>query len=166
MSLILNMNDIISDRGPQFISHVWKHLWRCLKISCKLSSGYHHKLTEKPNTQIKCSNNIFDASSIINKMIGVIFYTFPRLHTTTWYTLLPKLPLSWPTLATTLDGVSEIFSRCHEILVRCIRKVKNMMRSMQIDIVLSVMFRLLIEYGCFVITSRLPNRVLSSIVNG
>jgi hypothetical protein len=34
-------NDIISDRGPQFIPKFWKHLLKILKISRKLSSSYH-----------------------------------------------------------------------------------------------------------------------------
>ena len=33
--------DIISDRGPQFISKFWKHILKLLRISAKLSSGYH-----------------------------------------------------------------------------------------------------------------------------
>ena len=42
-------NDIISDCGPQFISHFWKHLWAGLKISCKLSLAYHPQTEHKPN---------------------------------------------------------------------------------------------------------------------
>ena len=34
-------NDIISDRGPQFISKFWQHMLEILKISPKLSSSYH-----------------------------------------------------------------------------------------------------------------------------
>ena len=34
-------NSIISDRGPQFVSKFWKHLFKMLKVSCNLSSGYH-----------------------------------------------------------------------------------------------------------------------------
>ena len=32
-------DDIISDRGPQFISKFWKHMFKLLHISVKLSSG-------------------------------------------------------------------------------------------------------------------------------
>ena len=38
------LDDIISNRGPQFISHSWKHLWIGLKISYKLSSTYHPQI--------------------------------------------------------------------------------------------------------------------------
>ena len=34
-------NDIISDRGPQFISKFWKSLFQLLKVQINLSSGYH-----------------------------------------------------------------------------------------------------------------------------
>ena len=34
-------DSIISDRGPQFVSKFWKHLFKMLKVSCNLSSGYH-----------------------------------------------------------------------------------------------------------------------------
>ncbi|KAI2661031.1 Transposon Tf2-9 polyprotein [Labeo rohita] len=32
---------IVSDRGPQFISHVWKAFFKLLGVSINLSSGYH-----------------------------------------------------------------------------------------------------------------------------
>ena len=35
------LDDIISDRGPQFISKFWRHIFKILHSSCKLSSGYH-----------------------------------------------------------------------------------------------------------------------------
>jgi transposase InsO family protein len=34
-------DNIISDRGPQFVSKFWKHLFNMLKVTCNLSSGYH-----------------------------------------------------------------------------------------------------------------------------
>ena len=34
-------DNIVSDRGPQFISKFWRHLLSLLKISCNLSSSYH-----------------------------------------------------------------------------------------------------------------------------
>ena len=32
---------IISDRGPQYVSIFWKHLFKKLKVTHNLSSGYH-----------------------------------------------------------------------------------------------------------------------------
>ena len=49
-------NDIISDRGPQFISKFWKHLLEMLKVSCKLSSSYHPQSdgqTERTNQTLE-----------------------------------------------------------------------------------------------------------------
>ena len=49
-------DDIISDRGPQFISKFWKHLCAMLKVSCKLSSGYHPQTngkTERTNQTLE-----------------------------------------------------------------------------------------------------------------
>ena len=34
-------DSIINDRGPQFVSKFWKHLFKMLKVTCNLSSGYH-----------------------------------------------------------------------------------------------------------------------------
>ena len=34
-------NDIVSDRGPQFISKFWKSLFQLLKVQINLSSRYH-----------------------------------------------------------------------------------------------------------------------------
>ena len=34
-------DSIISDCGPQFVSVFWKHLFKMLKVTCNLSSGYH-----------------------------------------------------------------------------------------------------------------------------
>ncbi len=42
--------DIISDRGPQLISHVWKAFLKLLGISVSLSSGYH----PQTNGQTEC----------------------------------------------------------------------------------------------------------------
>ncbi|KAI2645607.1 Transposon Tf2-9 polyprotein [Labeo rohita] len=33
--------EIVSDQGPQFISHVWKAFFKLLGVSVNLSSGYH-----------------------------------------------------------------------------------------------------------------------------
>jgi hypothetical protein len=49
-------SDIISDRGPQFISKFWKHLLEMLKVSCKLSSSYHPQSdgqTERTNQTLE-----------------------------------------------------------------------------------------------------------------
>uniref|UniRef100_A0A8B9HPR9 Gypsy retrotransposon integrase-like protein 1 n=1 Tax=Astyanax mexicanus TaxID=7994 RepID=A0A8B9HPR9_ASTMX len=61
--------DIVSDRGPQFISQVWSAFMNRLGISVSLSSGYHPQSNgqcERMNQvlgkflRIYCSNNIHD----------------------------------------------------------------------------------------------------------
>ena len=37
-------DNIISDGGPQFISKFWKHLFKMLKVTFNLSSGYHPQM--------------------------------------------------------------------------------------------------------------------------
>ncbi|KAK3509394.1 hypothetical protein QTP70_033161 [Hemibagrus guttatus] len=44
--------DIVSDRGPQFTSRVWRSLCEQLGISVSLSSGYH----PQSNGQVECLN--------------------------------------------------------------------------------------------------------------
>ena len=49
-------DDILSDRGPQFISTFWKHLFGLLQIDCKLSSSYHPETdgqTERTNQTLE-----------------------------------------------------------------------------------------------------------------
>ena len=32
---------IVSDRDRRFTSHFWRHLWKTLKVSLRMSSAYH-----------------------------------------------------------------------------------------------------------------------------
>ena len=46
----------ISDRGPQFVSKFWKHLFKLLKVTCNLSSCYHPQTdgqAERTNQMLK-----------------------------------------------------------------------------------------------------------------
>ncbi len=45
--------DIVSDRGPQFISHVWKAFLKLLGISVSLSSGYHPQTNGQTERKIQ-----------------------------------------------------------------------------------------------------------------
>ncbi|KAI2646020.1 Transposon Tf2-6 polyprotein [Labeo rohita] len=49
--------EIVSDRGPQFISHVWKAFFKLLGVSVNLSSGYHPQTngqTERKIQELGC----------------------------------------------------------------------------------------------------------------
>jgi hypothetical protein len=63
------LDNIISDRNLQFISHVYKHLCDGLQI---LTNSFQHiilKLIVKQSVQIKYLSSMFDASLVINKII-------------------------------------------------------------------------------------------------
>jgi len=47
---------IVSDRGPQFASHFWRHLCSCLKIDTRLSTAFHPQTdgqTERVNVVVE-----------------------------------------------------------------------------------------------------------------
>ncbi|KAL0152618.1 hypothetical protein M9458_052341 [Cirrhinus mrigala] len=54
--------EIVSDRGPQFISHVWKAFFKLLGISVNLSSGYHTQINSQ--TERKIQELVLDQPSI------------------------------------------------------------------------------------------------------
>ncbi|KAI2647229.1 Transposon Tf2-9 polyprotein [Labeo rohita] len=45
--------EIVSDRGPQFISHVWKAFFKQLGVSVNLSSGYHPQTNGQTERKIQ-----------------------------------------------------------------------------------------------------------------
>ncbi|KAI2646180.1 Transposon Tf2-8 polyprotein [Labeo rohita] len=45
--------EIVSDRGPQFTSHVWKAFFKLLGISVNLSSGYHPQTNGQTERKIQ-----------------------------------------------------------------------------------------------------------------
>ncbi|KAI2643793.1 Transposon Tf2-9 polyprotein [Labeo rohita] len=45
--------EIVSDRGPQFISHVWKAFFKSLGVSVHLSSGYHPQTNGQTERKIQ-----------------------------------------------------------------------------------------------------------------
>ncbi|KAL0195461.1 hypothetical protein M9458_009033, partial [Cirrhinus mrigala] len=45
--------EIVSDRGLQFISHVWKAFFKLLGVSVNLSSGYHPQTNGQTETKIQ-----------------------------------------------------------------------------------------------------------------
>ena len=49
-------DNIINDRGPQFVSKFWKHLFKMLKVTCNLSSDYH----PQKYGQAKCTNQTLE----------------------------------------------------------------------------------------------------------
>ncbi len=62
--------DIVSDRGPQFISRVWKNFLKLLGVTVSLSSGYH------PQTNGQTERKIQE--------IGRFLWTFCHGHQHSW----------------------------------------------------------------------------------
>ncbi len=62
--------DIVSDRGPQFISRVWKNFLKLLGVTVSLSSGYH------PQTNGQTERKIQE--------IGRFLQTFCHGHQHSW----------------------------------------------------------------------------------
>ncbi|KAK3516483.1 hypothetical protein QTP70_018758 [Hemibagrus guttatus] len=62
--------DIVSDRGPQFTSRVWKAFLKCLGVTVSLSSGYH------PQTNGQTERKIQEVSRFLR--------TFCHDHQETW----------------------------------------------------------------------------------
>lgn len=55
--------DIISDRGPQFISRVWSAFFRLLGVSVSLSSGYHPQTNGQTERKIQRSKGLLSPES-------------------------------------------------------------------------------------------------------
>ncbi|KAL0202748.1 hypothetical protein M9458_000766, partial [Cirrhinus mrigala] len=49
----LDCIEIVSDRGPQFISHVWKAFFKLLGVTVNLSSGYHPQTNGQTERKIQ-----------------------------------------------------------------------------------------------------------------
>jgi transposase InsO family protein len=49
-------DDIILDRGPQFVSKFWRSLFEILKVDIKLSSTFH----PQTNGQTECVNQVLE----------------------------------------------------------------------------------------------------------
>ena len=73
---------VTSDHSPEFVSCFFRSLGKALDMTLHFTSGYHLKVTVKPNALIKLSSNTFVFSAIINKTIGVHFFPWPNLLTT------------------------------------------------------------------------------------
>lgn len=72
--------EIFSDRGPQFISQVWKHFLTALGAKLSLTSGYHpqsNEITEHMNQELEatCGCVISTKTSDWSQQIPWVEYT-------------------------------------------------------------------------------------------
>ena len=67
--------DIISDRGPQFVSHFWKQFFKLLQVEIKLSSAFH------PQTDGQTER--------VNQILEQYLRCFINYQQDNWYEFLP-----------------------------------------------------------------------------
>ncbi len=73
--------DVVSDRGPQFISKVWKVFFSLLGVTARLSSGYH------PQSNGQTERKIQEA--------GCFLRTFCHGHQNPWIQFLAVFIFYW-----------------------------------------------------------------------
>jgi hypothetical protein len=66
---------IVSDRGPQFVSHSWRHLYDCLGVKINLSSA-HHLQTD-------------GSTEVVNQVVEQYLCIYCSYHQDDWVWLLP-----------------------------------------------------------------------------
>lgn len=84
--------DIVSDRGPQFTSQIWKKFCRVLGASVSLSSGFH------PQTNGQCERADQDLESTLRCVTAS--------NPTSWATHLPWIEYAHDSLTSSATGVS------------------------------------------------------------
>uniref|UniRef100_A0AAQ4P737 Integrase catalytic domain-containing protein n=1 Tax=Gasterosteus aculeatus aculeatus TaxID=481459 RepID=A0AAQ4P737_GASAC len=105
--------DIVSDRGPQFISHVWKTFCSALGASVSLSSGFH----PQSNGQTERANQDLEAS----------LRCVAAQHPSSWAKPLPWIEYAQNSLTTSATGLSpfEVWSDAREALLRTTARNKE-----------------------------------------
>ncbi len=75
--------DIVSDRGPQFISHVWKAFFHLLGVTVSLSSGYHPQTNGQTERKIQELGR-YPSGHTARKIstAGAVFSRGPSMHRT------------------------------------------------------------------------------------
>lgn len=84
--------DIVSDRGPQFISRVWKAFCKALGATASLSSGYH----PQTNGQTERTNQDLEAA----------LRCMAEVNPTTWSSHLSWVEYAHNSLVSSATGVS------------------------------------------------------------
>jgi transposase InsO family protein len=91
-------DDIVSDRGTQFISKFWRSMFQILKVDIKLSSAFHPQTNGQTERVNQVLEQYLRATSTINKMIGLSIYRLPSLRTTIPFMLRLRKCHSSPTM--------------------------------------------------------------------
>ncbi|KAK5922946.1 hypothetical protein CgunFtcFv8_020167 [Champsocephalus gunnari] len=92
MNQVFRIRDIVSDRGPQFISAFWKEFCRLIGTTVSISSGYH----PQSNGQSECLNQELETT------LCCLVYQ----NQTTWSNHLTWVEFAHNTLPTAATGLS------------------------------------------------------------
>ncbi|KAI3355642.1 hypothetical protein L3Q82_004175 [Scortum barcoo] len=84
--------DVVSDRGPQFISRVWKEFCRGLGITVSFSSGFH------PQTNGQTERTNQDLESALRCVVSA--------NPSSWSSYLPWVEYSHNSLTSSATGLS------------------------------------------------------------
>ncbi len=74
--------DIVSDRGPQFISRVWRAFFNLLGVSVSLTSGYHPQSMARLSGRSRTLGGIFGVSATRTNTAGTVSSHGPSMHRT------------------------------------------------------------------------------------
>uniref|UniRef100_A0A8C1KNU4 Gypsy retrotransposon integrase-like protein 1 n=1 Tax=Cyprinus carpio TaxID=7962 RepID=A0A8C1KNU4_CYPCA len=84
-------SDVVSDRGPQFMSQFWKEFCRLIGASVSLSSGFH----PQTNGQAECTNQI----------VGRLLRSLAFRNPSSWSEQLPWAEYAHNSLPTSATGL-------------------------------------------------------------
>ena len=161
--------DIISDRGPQFISKFWKHLLESLRISCKLSSSYHPQTdgqTERTNQTLeqylRCFIN-YQQDDWVDFLHMAEFAYNNSVHSSTGYTPFfantgchPRWTVlehpetsNNPAVEDRLLNLHEIHTKIHEHLVHAQAMYKKARSMMLLFVWTSLNICIFIQYSTY-----------------
>ncbi len=96
--------DIVSDRGPQFISRVWRGFLRLLGVSVSLSSGYHPQTNGQTERKIQeigrylraCTSGQLEPVSTLGRVCPE--FAMPGNHRTHPVPVCPGIPTTFVSL--------------------------------------------------------------------
>ena len=89
--------DVVSDRGPQFTSAVWRAFCTSMGISVSLSSGFHPQMngqSERANQAVETTVRYLASSSLTSKSLEGTF-SLSRVFGSTTYSATWHLLWSW-----------------------------------------------------------------------
>ena len=87
---------IVSDRGPQFVSHFWRRLYECLGVKINLSSAHH------PETD--------GSTEVVNQVIEQYLRIYCSYHQDDWISLLPLAEFTYNNSVTAQSQTSPFFA--------------------------------------------------------